>query len=582
MSSPYREAASLLTQVITEHKSLKALACKQKSCSKVAYAQVCHTLQHKSILESILDHNGGRLRENIQADKVRNIGLLYVLLFELLFGKHGNIRGGGMMKRNIMKFEKELRKTKDELILKKGGTLNAIEKTYTFPRYIRVNTLKATVEEVILILQRDLRPDDNKPGDTPSIDDMDCIFSDPHVPDLLIVSPKASIQWHTHELVTSGKIILQDKSSCFSALALVYGNNINETDGGDYIDACAAPGNKTSHLAALIHKSQLEVKKENSKIDKCKIFAFDRSSNRISILRHRISQMVPLHDKVINKSAPLPEVVTLHEDFLKADPKNNIYKNVRCILLDPSCSGSGIIDNPDRFLHPAGTGDESTGKGNKGDRIKTLSNFQLLILKHAMSFPQVQRIVYSTCSVNDMENEHVVACALNEANDEIEEDEMKWNFVTPIALQSWKRRGHTVSGLTKMQAKSLVRVDGKDGDDTNGFFVSYFERNRACASACVSLTNSLLTLAPGVKVYDGEFRDQRKIISSDTIKKTKDVRAAVKIDENAHSVSKTTVKASDGKQKSKMAKKRSHAIMWKREQKKKKLLRMKNAPKKSE
>lgn len=48
----------------------------------------------------------------------------------------------------------------------------------------------------------------------------------------------------------------------------------------------------------------------------------------------------------------IPEVVTMHEDFLKTDPKAKIYKNVKCILFDPSCSGSGIIDNPDRLLNP--------------------------------------------------------------------------------------------------------------------------------------------------------------------------------------------------------------------------------------
>jgi 16S rRNA C967 or C1407 C5-methylase (RsmB/RsmF family) len=32
-------------------------------------------------------------------------------------------------------------------------------------------------------------------------------------------------------------------------------------------------------------------------------------------------------------------------DFLKTDPNDEKYKNVRYIMLDPSCSGSGMLNN---------------------------------------------------------------------------------------------------------------------------------------------------------------------------------------------------------------------------------------------
>ena len=40
------------------------------------YAQVCRNLQHKSILESILNHDKGQLRKGVQAEKMQNKGLL--------------------------------------------------------------------------------------------------------------------------------------------------------------------------------------------------------------------------------------------------------------------------------------------------------------------------------------------------------------------------------------------------------------------------------------------------------------------------------------------------------------------------
>jgi putative methyltransferase len=48
----------------------------------------------------------------------------------------------------------------------------------------------------------------------------------------------------------AGKIILQDKASCFPASVLA--QDIRQ-DCGAVIDATAAPGNKTSHLSALMN-----------------------------------------------------------------------------------------------------------------------------------------------------------------------------------------------------------------------------------------------------------------------------------------------------------------------------------------
>lgn len=108
-TSPYNEAGKLLNQIITEHKSLKTIAFSKnkakRTCSKVAYATVCHTLAHKRVLDLILNYNSGHLRRQI-FDRARNVGLFYVLLHELLFGKYKSIRGGGQLKRKIMMFEK--------------------------------------------------------------------------------------------------------------------------------------------------------------------------------------------------------------------------------------------------------------------------------------------------------------------------------------------------------------------------------------------------------------------------------------------------------------------------------------------
>lgn len=66
------------------------------------------------------------------------------------------------------------------------------------------------------------------------------------IPDLLLFSPQTT--FINDPLYLSGKVILQDKASCFPAIVL----SPPATDDTVVIDATAAPGNKTSHLSALM------------------------------------------------------------------------------------------------------------------------------------------------------------------------------------------------------------------------------------------------------------------------------------------------------------------------------------------
>jgi len=496
-SSPYHAAGKLLNQILDQKKSIKTVAFSKSklTCSKATYATVCNTIQNKPNIDSILNHNNGKLRKLIKVDEARNQGLIYVLLYEFLFGPYGNIRGGGQLKRSIVQNEKALKETKDKLI--KSGDSASVRLIPTFPRYIRVNKLKATMEEVVKELQEAFEKYDTNQNGT-SRD----IYVDAHVPDLLVVSPKGSIPWHELDIVKEGKIILQDKSSCFSALAMAHGHHGESGPQGDFIDACAAPGNKTSHLAALVY----DQKKSSGNSKKSKIFGFDRSSARLAILKSRMSQLAPLvtdpNDASAskkNKKFPV-EICPTHQDFLKAEPSDKVFSNVKSILLDPSCSGSGIVNQPDRVADAEGDDDAK--------RIESLSNFQLVALKHAMSFPNVDRIVYSTCSLHQRENEDVVAASMMEANEIIENDGRKWRLVSPKALMQWKRRGFKHDDMTEEESKCLIRVNGLDGDDTNGFFVSYFERvDSASNDDSVGDKSPLTEIVDGVKgVYNGQFR----------------------------------------------------------------------------
>lgn len=47
-----------------------------------------------------------------------------------------------------------------------------------------------------------------------------------------------------------------------------------------------------------------------------------------------------------------------------------------------------------------------------GERLQALAAFQVRCLNHTLQFPQLQRVVYSTCSIHSQENEEVVATCL--------------------------------------------------------------------------------------------------------------------------------------------------------------------------
>ncbi|KAL7541641.1 hypothetical protein ACHAXR_011076 [Thalassiosira sp. AJA248-18] len=515
-SSPYHNAGWALNEHLEKGRGIKSIAFDGKkkggAPDKATYATVCKTMQHLSIINEVLNANNKRLRDRIGFDSVRNKGLLYVMLYELLFGKYMKIRGGGKIKRMIVKYEKELRREVEDYVSKNGGVGGDATGAVIFPRYIRVNALHSNVSDMVDTLKKDLssKMDEAQTNGAKEETRPSLIYADAHVPDLLVLPPTASSWLHyEYEPVKSGKIVLQDKSSCFSALVLAHGlgkcaNEEGKVESCDYIDACSAPGNKTSHLAALVHSSigdddtTTKKKKKKGKANKpiSTIFAFERSESRYKILDDRMKLLVPPPSDNGNKVA----VVPIHGDFLKADPSDPQFASVRAIMLDPSCSGSGIVNSPDRWMEKNG-GDDNA-KDNK--RIHSLSNFQLVALKHAMSFPNVDRIVYSTCSVHEEENEAVVSKALSEVSENWEGGD-EWELMAPVCLDHWPRRGKEggIGGLSKSQADCLVRCDGMDGDATNGFFVSFLVRKK--------LTNGSEKKArkeidnAGIESYTGQF-----------------------------------------------------------------------------
>ncbi|XP_042511668.1 25S rRNA (cytosine-C(5))-methyltransferase NSUN5-like [Macadamia integrifolia] len=202
------------------------------------------------------------------------------------------------------------------------------------------------------------------------------------------------------------------------------------------IDACSAPGNKTVHLAALMR-------------GKGKIIACELNKERVK----------RLEDTIRRSGAPNVEV--LHGDFLNLNPKDPLYSKVRAILLDPSCSGSGTAADRLDHLLPSQTKGHSVVAVDT-ERVRKLAAFQRKALSHALSFPAVERVVYSTCSIHQMENEDVINSVLPLAQ--------SYGFQLTTLLPQWPCRGLPVFE----GSEHLLRTDPIQ--DMEGFFIALFVR----------------------------------------------------------------------------------------------------------
>ena len=362
------------------------------------------------------------------------------------------------------------------------------------PRWIRINSLRTKLEDQLATtfngyqrvdsVEEVLRGSGNK------------IYIDEHIPNLVAVSPR--FNFAKCAAYKCGEMILQDKASCFPAYLL----DPQPLD-GDVIDGCAAPGNKTTHLAAIVSS-----RSHGAGQAQTSIHAFEKDAKRAKTLEKMVK--IAGSDGITH--------VNQGQDFLKVDPSDETFSKVGAILLDPSCSGSGIVgrdDMPDLHL-PASGGTKAADISSKNTeelskkrkrpvddqdservlidddgnttvatsekdlqaRLEALSSFQLTILLHAFEFPAARRVTYSTCSVHAEENEQVVLKALQSDVAQRRGWRVLPRDVQVSGMRSWPVRGlaDACDGDSQV-AESCIRAYKDDGRGVMGFFVAAFVRS---------------------------------------------------------------------------------------------------------
>ncbi|KAF9158770.1 tRNA (cytosine(34)-C(5))-methyltransferase [Actinomortierella ambigua] len=179
------------------------------------------------------------------------------------------------------------------------------------------------------------------------------------------------------------------------------------------MDMCAAPGSKTAQLIEMVHSED-----QPGEVPEGLILANDADNKRSYMLIHQTKRlqspclMVTNHDATlmpwlrIAKDGDDGAEETIEED----DGKTTKSLQFDRVLADVPCSGDGTVrKNPTVWKN-------WTFGGAMG-----LHQTQVNILQRGVQMLKIGgRIVYSTCSLNPLENEAVVAELLNRSNGTLE------------------------------------------------------------------------------------------------------------------------------------------------------------------
>lgn len=227
---------------------------------------------------------------------------------------------------------------------------------------LRVNTIKATREEVLAKMQAENTVKDN------------VITTTPYSPVGIRMGAKLNISRHV--LFEAGKIEVQDEGSQLLSYLVA------PKRGQMVADLCAGAGGKTLAIGALMRNTG-------------RLYAFDVSEKRLNNLGKRLkrSGLSNLHAQVIN-----------NENDLKLKRLNGKFDRV---LVDAPCSGLGTLRrNPDL-------------KWRQTEQdVLELTQKQSAILARAAKLTKAGgRLVYATCSLLRDENEAIAEAFLSANTD---------------------------------------------------------------------------------------------------------------------------------------------------------------------
>lgn len=166
------------------------------------------------------------------------------------------------------------------------------------------------------------------------------------------------------------------------------------------LDLCAAPGSKTAQLIEMLHN-------DSTKEGLCQglCIANDKDNKRCYMLVHQTNRLNSPVSLVVNHDgARFPQLM------IKNDKGDEVPLKYDRVLADVPCSGDGTMRKNTDVWH----------KWHVGNGLY-LHGLQVGILQRGLELLDVGgRIVYSTCSLNPIEDEAVVGAMLSKCDGAIE------------------------------------------------------------------------------------------------------------------------------------------------------------------
>lgn len=221
------------------------------------------------------------------------------------------------------------------------------------------------------------------------------------------------------KLIEEGAVFIQNAASWLPVLAL-------EAQPGDAVlDVCAAPGGKTSHIAALTNNQAI-------------ITANDNSRARLVRLQHNLQRL----------GAQI-ETYTLYDATMLARKLEN--QTFDRILIDAPCSGEGLmnIEQPQDF--------DTWSVAH----IKRLQQLQKRILTQAWQLLKPGgTLVYSTCTLAPEENEAVIHYLLRN-NPDASVMPLTWALPNAVpAVTNWngKTFNTSIGGSLRLIPSELIEA----------------------------------------------------------------------------------------------------------------------------
>lgn len=268
---------------------------------------------------------------------------------------------------------------------------------------LRVNNLKSDIYEVMNILKENAIKFDRVSWYN----------------DALVIKNVNEKQIQKLEIYENGKIYLQSLSSMLPPLVL------SPNTGEKVLDLTAAPGSKTTQMAAMMNNNGY-------------ILANELDALRCERLKFNIEKQGA---KIIEVNNGRGEVIgKKYEEYFDK------------VLLDAPCSGEG------RFL----ANDSKTYRSWSEKTVKELSKLQRKLLKSAwQAVKQNGVIVYSTCTLNKEENENIIEWAMNELNLKVLDIDLKIKNSIEIVSEN-------------LELKKAIRI--LPSKETEGFFIAKLKK----------------------------------------------------------------------------------------------------------